>query len=139
MPLIFRSFQFLSISLILILDILHHLSFYWPSRSEAVVHCSHCRCRRRWRSQFRFSSRTTGPISTNLSTTHLCVQEIQVCSNEGPRLFPRMDNNKIPKIQKCSSPEFLSHFQSNMAQTVQMKDPPISKGDNYKIVKNTLQ
>ena len=41
---------------------------------------------------------TTGPISTILSTKHSSVKGIQVCSNEGPRLFPRGDTNGIAKI-----------------------------------------
>ena len=45
-----------------------------------------------------FFSRTSGLISTKLSTMHLCVKESQVCSNEGPRPFPRGDNYEITKI-----------------------------------------
>ena len=55
-----------------------------------------------------FFSRTTGPISTilisrhdisfKLGTKHVWVMGIQVCSNEGPRPFPRGDNYKIAKI-----------------------------------------
>ena len=39
-----------------------------------------------------FFSRTTGPISTKLGTKHPWVKVVQVCSNEGPRPFPREDN-----------------------------------------------
>ena len=42
-----------------------------------------------------FFSRTTGSIAIQLGTN----QGIQVCSNEGPRPFPRGDNYKIAKIQ----------------------------------------
>ena len=43
-------------------------------------------------------SRTTGPIWTKLCTKHLWVERIKVCSNEGPRSFPRGDNNEIVKL-----------------------------------------
>ena len=52
-------------------------------------------------------SRTTGPISTKLSTRHPWVKEIQVCSKEGPNLFPRGDNYEkakhIDEIKKIFS------------------------------------
>ena len=38
------------------------------------------------------------PISTNLGTKYSWVEEIQVCSNEGPQPFPRGDNDQIAKI-----------------------------------------
>ena len=38
---------------------------------------------------FDFFSKTTGPISTKLSTKHPWVKGIPVCSNEVPRPFPR--------------------------------------------------
>ena len=47
---------------------------------------------------FIFFSRTTGPISTKLGTKHPWVKGIQVCSNEGPRPFPRGDDYEIVKI-----------------------------------------
>ena len=50
-----------------------------------------------WRN-LKIFSRTTGPISTKLGTKHPWVKEIQVCSNEGPRPFPRGDNYEIAKI-----------------------------------------
>ena len=37
-------------------------------------------------------------ISTKVDTKHTLVKEIQVCSYEGPRPFPRGDNNEIAKI-----------------------------------------
>ena len=42
-----------------------------------------------------FFSRTTGSNLTNLSTKHPLVMGIQVCSNEGPRSFPRGDNYEL--------------------------------------------
>ena len=51
---------------------------------------------------FTFSSSSrepcTGPVSTKLGTKHPWVKGIQVCSNEGPRPFPRGDNYEIVKI-----------------------------------------
>ena len=44
-----------------------------------------------------FLSRTTVPIPTKLSTKHPCVMWNQVCSNEGPRPFPRGENIEIAK------------------------------------------
>ena len=40
-----------------------------------------------------FFSRTTGPILTKLSLKHPGIKGIQMCSNEGPHLFPRGDDN----------------------------------------------
>ena len=51
-----------------------------------------------WRHLKIFFSRTTEPISTKLNTKHYWVNGIQVCSNEGPRPFPRGDNYQIVKI-----------------------------------------
>ena len=42
--------------------------------------------------------RTTGPISTKLSTKHSWAIGIQFCSNERPRPFLRGDNNEIAII-----------------------------------------
>ena len=47
---------------------------------------------------FIYFSRTIEPISTKLGTKHPWVKGIQVCSNEGPRPFPRGDNYEIVKI-----------------------------------------
>ena len=49
-------------------------------------------------SNFHLLLRTTGPISTKLGTKHPWVKGIQVCSNEGPRPFPRGDNYEIAII-----------------------------------------
>ena len=57
---------------------------------------------------FIFFSRTTGPISTKLGTKHPWVKGIQVCSNEGPRPFPRGDNYEIVKIHWWNFKIFLS-------------------------------
>ena len=43
-------------------------------------------------------SRITGSFSTKLGTMHLWVKGIQVCSNEGLRLFGWEDNYEIAKI-----------------------------------------
>ena len=51
-----------------------------------------------WRNLKIFFSRTTEPISIKLGTKHPWVKGIQVCSNNGPRLFPRGDNYEIVKI-----------------------------------------
>ena len=45
-----------------------------------------------------FFLRTTEPISTKLGTKIPWLMGIQVCSNDGPRPFPRGDNKKIAKI-----------------------------------------
>ena len=45
-----------------------------------------------------FFSRSTGPISTKLSTKHPWVKGIQVCSIEGPAPFSRGDNCEIVRI-----------------------------------------
>ena len=47
-----------------------------------------------WQNFIIFFSRTTGPISTKLGTKHPLMMGIQVCSNKGPRLFPRGDSTK---------------------------------------------
>ena len=47
---------------------------------------------------FIFFSRTTGPISTKLGTSHPFEKGIQVCSNEWPHPFRKGDNSKTIKI-----------------------------------------
>ena len=42
--------------------------------------------------------RTTGPISTELSTKYPWVKGIQVCPNEGPHPSPRGDNIENVKL-----------------------------------------
>ena len=44
-----------------------------------------------------FFSRTTGPMSSTLSTKHPFMIMIQISSNEVPHPFPRGDNNKKAK------------------------------------------
>ena len=41
----------------------------------------------------------TEPISTKFGTKNPWVKEIQVCSKEGSRPFPRGDNYEIAQIQ----------------------------------------
>ena len=48
-----------------------------------------------WQNLNIFFWRTTWPISTKLGTNHLWVTGIQVCSNKGPRPFPRRYNFEI--------------------------------------------
>ena len=80
--------------------------------------------------------RTTGPISTKLGTKLPWVKGIQVCSNEGPVLFPTGDNYEIAKtideILKSPSQETLGQFQPNLAQTSLvkgMKGPVLFQGE----------
>ena len=47
---------------------------------------------------FHIFSRTIRPISTKLGTKLTWMKGIQVCSNEWPHPFPRVDNNEIVKI-----------------------------------------
>ena len=67
-------------------------------------------------------SRTTGPISTKFGTVHPWVKGSQVCSNEGPHLFPGGDNYKIAKIHlrriKVFFSKSLGQFQPNLAQCI---------------------
>ena len=51
-----------------------------------------------WKYLKIFFFRTNGPVSTKVGTKHLRVTGIQVCSNEGPRSFPRGDNSKRVKF-----------------------------------------
>ena len=50
-----------------------------------------------WNLKILFS-RTTWPISTKFGTKHPWVMRTQVCSNEGPCIFPRGDSYQIVKI-----------------------------------------
>ena len=58
-------------------------------------------------------------ISTKLGTKNLWVNEIQVCSNEGPGPF---QGEMIAKMHyrnlKKSSPESLDQFQENLGQCI---------------------
>ena len=51
-----------------------------------------------WQHLKIFFSRTTGPISTKLIAKHPWIMGIQICSNEVPRPFPRIDDNEIAKL-----------------------------------------
>ena len=87
-------------------DLLAHLSKAHVSYSDQNLSIVRCLGRRCCHQLFTLSltfhifiifSRTTGPISTKLGTKHPQVKGIQVCSNEGPHLFPRGDNYEIAK------------------------------------------
>ena len=76
-----------------------------------------CRCRKLF-DMFIFFSRTTGPISTKPRTKPPWVKEIQVCSNEGSRPFPRGDNytyseNTLTKFENL----LLKNHRANFKQT----------------------
>ena len=59
-------------------------------------------------------SRTTGLISIKLGTNHLWVKGIQVYSNEGPLLFPRVDITNIENKLTILKHLFLqNHFANN--------------------------
>ena len=97
---------------------------------------------------FNFFSRTTGPISTKLDTKHPWVKGIQVCSDEGPRPFPRGDNSEIVNLYLKFLKIFFSittgpiwtklgtkHSWVDGIQIFTNKDPhPCLKGDNSKII-----
>ena len=51
-----------------------------------------------WQNLKIFFSRTTWPISIENGIKHPWVKGIQICSNEGPRLFPRGDNWEVLEI-----------------------------------------
>ena len=57
-----------------------------------------------------------------LDKMHSWVKGIQVCSNEGTWPFPRRNHSTIVKMCwqyfKTSSQEWLDHFQSNFAQSI---------------------
>ena len=46
-----------------------------------------------------FFSRTTGPISFKLGTSHPQVTEFQICTSKGPSLLQRGDNHKNAQIR----------------------------------------
>ena len=46
------------------------------------------------------SSPNYGPISTKLGTKNYWVEEIHICSDEGPRPFPREDISEIENYMK---------------------------------------
>ena len=65
----------------------------------------------------RIFLRTTGPISTKLSTKHPWLKGIQVCSNEGPRPSPRGDNSEIVNFY----PKYLKIFFSRTTVPISTK------------------
>ena len=71
-----------------------------------------------------FFSRTTVPISTKLNTKHPWVMVIQVCSNEGPRIFPRGNNYEIAKyIDEILKKIFYSRITGPISITLGTKHP----------------
>ena len=70
-----------------------------------------------------FFSRSTEPISTKLSTMHLWVKGIQVCSNEGPRPFSREDNNEIAEIHWQNLNIFFSRTDGLISTKLGTKHP----------------
>ena len=74
-----------------------------------------CRCRK----LFTFSSSSPEPLGQ--FQPNLAQSMNQVCSNEGPRPFPRGDNYELAKIHSKnlkSSPESPGLFQPNLAQSI---------------------
>ena len=73
-------------------------------------------------------------ISTKLGTEHPLVKEFQVCSNEGPRPFPRRDITTkhrknchwqiLTEIKKSSLPEPIANFNLNLTQTIKADPAP---------------
>ena len=53
-----------------------------------------------WRNLKRFSSRTTGLISTIFNTKHIWEMEIRICFNEGQQTFQQGDIDLITKIHR---------------------------------------
>ena len=79
--------------------------------------------KKHWRNSKIFFSRTTEPISTKLGTKHPWVKGIQVCSNEGPRPFPRGDNYEIVKIHWWNFKIFLSRTTEPFSTKLVTKHP----------------
>ena len=69
-----------------------------------------------WRN-FKIFSRTTGPISTKLSTKHPWMKGIQVSSNEGHCPFPKGDNYEIAKTLTKFKNLLLKNHWANLNQT----------------------
>lgn len=84
----------------------------FSDRNLSVVFCCCWSCSHRYyRKLFHvfIFSRTTGPISTKISTKHPWVKGSQVCSDEGPCPFSGVDienNQKIVGILKKSSSRY---------------------------------
>ena len=78
---------------------------------------------------FIFFSRITMLISNKLNTNFPWVMGIQVCSNEGPRLFPMGDNYEIAKIHcKILKILRLQNHWANFKQT--WPKASLSEGDS---------
>ena len=99
-------------------------------------------------SNFRFFSRSIGPISTKLGTKHPWVEGIQVCSNEVPYPFPTGDNSENIKwywkylktfsrtTGSISTKHGTKHPWVEGIQVCSNKGPrPSQRGDNREIVK----
>ena len=96
-----------------------------------------------------FISRTTGLIWIKFSTKHTWMITTQVCSNEGPRPFPRGANNEIVKIHLHNLKIFFwrttgliwikfstKHTWVRTTQVCSKEGPrPFSRGDNNEIAK----
>ena len=58
-----------------------------------------------------------------LGTKHPCVKGIQICSNEGPRPFPRGDNYEIAKIHWRNFKIFFSRTTGPISTEIGTKHP----------------
>ena len=76
-----------------------------------------------WRNSKIFFFRTNEPISTKLGTKHPWVKGTQVCSNEGPRPFPRGDNYEIVKIHWRNLKIFFSRTTKPISNKLGTKHP----------------
>ena len=88
----------------------------------------------------RDSSRTTWPISTKLGTKHPWVKGTQVCSNEGPRAFPRGNNfgiakNTLTKLKNLLLQNHWANFNQTWHKASKWQARPFTRGDNYEIAK----
>ena len=66
---------------------------------------------------FIIISRTTGPILPRLGIKCPWVKGIKVCSNKGPRSFPRGDNYEIAKTMTNFTNLLLKNHWTNFDQT----------------------
>jgi hypothetical protein len=96
-----------------------------------------------------FFSRTTGPISTKLGRKHPWVKDIQNCTNDNDRPFPRGDNSENVKIYRKSLKIFFSRTTGPISTKLDRKHPcmkgiqnctndddrPFPRGDNSENVK----
>ena len=68
-------------------------------------------------SHFHLLLQNHWPIATKLGTKHPWVKGIQVCSNKGPRFFPRGDYYEIAKIYWRNLKSLLQNHWANFNQT----------------------